>query len=283
MRENFDLSKISWFGVGGRAEFFYKPKTFDDLKSVLSKNNANITVLGNCSNLLIRDGGIGGVVIKLSPAFANLKLINENTVEVGAAFLDKNFAMEMAKYELSGFEFLSTIPGNIGGGIKMNCGCFGGEISDILVRVIGLDFKGNILEIDAKDLNFSYRSTSIPEDFIITSAVFKGTKSSKKKILKKCQENQNERNETQPIGGKTCGSTFKNPKGMKAWELIVAAGLKNLKIGGASFSEKHANFIMNDGSATAKDIETLGEIVIDKIYNQFSIKLEWEIRKIGEC
>lgn len=281
MNTNFNLSKVSWFGVGGNADFFFKPKTADELKDFLKQNILPITIIGNGSNLLIRDGGINGVVLKLGSGFGKIISINDAEVEVGAGMLDKSFAMLIAEEELSGFEFLSTIPGNIGGGVKMNCGCFGGEIADLVYLIKGYDFKGNFVQLTKSDIKFSYRSTNLNDDIIITSVVLKGVKSTKSLILQKMEENHQKRVQTQPTTGKTCGSTFKNPINNKAWHLLLQSGAVNLKVGGARFSEKHSNFIINDGSATAKDIESLGEKAIKLVYEQFGIMLEWEIKKIG--
>lgn len=281
MNSDFDLSKVSWFGVGGKAEFFLKPKTEEELQRFLKNNNLLITVIGNGSNLLIRDGGVKGVVLKLGSGFGRVNRISDNMAEVGAGVLDKSFAMIMAEEELAGFEFLSTIPGNIGGGVKMNCGCFGQEISEVLELVKGCDFKGKSMQFSKKEINFGYRSSNLPDNFIITSVVLRGIKSSKSSILLKMQENQTKRLNSQPVSGKTCGSTFKNPQDRLAWQLLVEAGANKLKVGGAEFSQKHANFIINNGSATARDIEILGESAKQLVKDKFNINLEWEIKIIG--
>lgn len=283
LRQDFEIGKTSWLGVGGKADFLFRPTSPENLQEFLTENRQfALTILGNISNIIIRDAGIEGVVIRLGGNFGKILSVSETEIEVGAGMLDKNFALEMAEIELSGFEFLSTIPGNLGGGLKMNCGCFGGELSDIFVSAKGFDFKGNPLFFQKKDINFSYRESGISDDIIITSMVLKGVKSSKPKILQKMEENQQKRNESQPTGGKTCGSTFKNPHSAKAWELLQKSGASAMKVGGAFFSSKHSNFLMNDGTATAKDLETLGEMAKKIVFEKFGIKLEWEIKFIGK-
>ena len=280
-KENFNIGKISWFGVGGNAEAFFKPKNKEELINFLQTNNQPVTVIGNLSNMLIRDGGIEGVCIKLGSGFTEFEM-NEEKIKVGAGMLDKTFAFKALEAGIGGFEFLSTIPGNIGGGVKMNCGCFGFEIADVFISLEGVDFKGNLVSLQKKDIEFSYRSTSIPNDIIITSVTLKGVGKEKSRILELMKKNESERNKTQPVSGKTCGSTFKNPIGEKAWNLLVKSGANKLKIGGASFSNIHANFIINDGTAKAKDIEDLGETARKMVLEKLGVNLEWEIKIIGK-
>jgi UDP-N-acetylmuramate dehydrogenase len=187
----------------------------------------------------------------------------------------------MANEEISGFEFLSTIPGNIGGGIKMNCGCFGREIAENIITIKGVDFKGKYIEFKPSELNFSYRRSGLSSSFIITSVVLRGVRSKRQKILDLMSQNQEKRNQSQPTGGKTAGSTFKNPEKYKAWELLERAGLRGVKIGGASFSQKHLNFLINDGSATARDLILLGETARKLVFEKCGVNLEWEILHIG--
>ena len=283
LRPNFQIGRTSWFGVGGAAEFFFKPQSEENLQNFLKENQEfALTILGNTSNVIIRDGGIDGVLIKLNSHFTKISRKSETEIEVGAAILDKNFAIQVAEEGLSGFEFLSTIPGNLGGGVKMNCGCFGGEISDVFVSAKGFDFKGNPVFFTKKDMNFSYRESNVPDDVILTSVALKGAPSSKEKILKIMSENQEKRNLSQPTGGKTCGSTFKNPLNAKSWELIQKSGASLFKVGGAYISPKHANFLMNDGNATSKDVENLGSMIQKAVFEKFGIRLEWEIKIIGK-
>lgn len=282
MKENFNLSQISWFGVGGKAEFFYKAPDIASLSELLKLNNGReITIIGNASNLLIRDGGVKGISLKLGKDFSQISRFSEDTLEVGAAAFDKTFAMKMLELEISGFEFLSTIPGTLGGGVKMNCGCFGNEIGEVLTGINAIDERGNKIYIKADDIKFSYRNSDIPDNIIITSAILKGVSSSRNNIMKTMRINEKKRVDAQPVNGKTCGSTFKNPETAKAWELLIQSGANLLKKGGARFSEKHANFILNDGSATAFDIEKLGEEAIVMVKEKCGVTLEWEIRKIG--
>jgi UDP-N-acetylmuramate dehydrogenase len=281
LKEGFNIGKTSWVGVGGRCDFLFKPKNELELIEFLTENTGELTILGNTSNVIIGDLGIEGTVIRLASSFMEIKSINDGIVEVGAGMLDKTFATLMAEEEISGFEFLSTIPGNIGGGIKMNCGCFSQEIAENIVLIKGLDFKGKIMEFKANEVKFNYRAAELPENFIITSALLKGVKSNKGDILKKMTENQKKREESQPTGGKTAGSTFKNPTGYKAWKLLQDAGLSELKIGGASFSSKHTNFLINDGTATASSLVELGELARSLVFKKTGIVLEWEIKRMG--
>jgi UDP-N-acetylmuramate dehydrogenase len=282
LKENFPIGKTSWVGVGGACDLLFKPSSFDELQGFLKQNDRDLTVLGNTSNVIISDDGIRGVVIRLIGEFLNILKIDDAKVEVGAGMLDKSFAFLMGEEEVAGFEFLSTIPGNIGGGVKMNCGCFGGEIAENLLLIKGLDFKGNYVEFKPFELEFSYRKSGLPSDFIITSVVLEGVKSKKEKILDLMAQNQEKRNQSQPTGGKTAGSTFKNPISHKAWELLEKAGLRGVKIGGASFSHKHLNFLLNDGTATAKDVVSLGELARKLVREKCGVELEWEVLHLGK-
>ena len=280
---NEKLANYSWFNLGGPAEIFFKPENFEDLIYFLKEvKPSKITLLGAGSNTLIRDGGVQGVTIKLGAGFTYLKLLNNNIIEAGAATLDKkiaNFALENA---LTGLEFLSCIPGFIGGGIRMNSGCYGEDISQILHSIKAINRKGNEIEIKAKDINFFYRGTDLAEDLIITHVNLIGKTSSKENIEKKQNNLILRKKNSQPSQIKTCGSTFKNTETKKAWELIKYSGCENLRVGNAKISEKHCNFFINEGKASSKDLESLINKVKSAVYEKTKINIELEIKIIGK-
>ena len=278
---NADIGSSSWFRVGGPAELLYLPADELDLLHFMTnlKSEIPLFVIGASSNILIRDGGIRGVVIKLGSAFKEIKLL-KNQLLVGAY----SHNMMLAKYannkNLFGFDFLSGIPGTIGGSIKMNAGCYGTEMSDILIKVKVIDRLKGVKEISAKDLKLKYRESVLSNDSIIISAYLKVDKKTKYdvNIIKNIRD---KRLKSQPVGQLTGGSTFKNPPGYKVWQLIDDAGCRGLSVGGAKISDIHTNFIINYNNATAKDIETLGNIVREKIFDNTGIRLDWEILKVG--
>jgi UDP-N-acetylmuramate dehydrogenase len=281
IKKNQDLSKFSWFNLGGPAELFFKPNAISDLSSFLKINDKKIHILGAGSNTLIRDGGLKGVALKLGSNFSYTKILDKKFIEAGSATLDRklsNFATENA---LSGLEFLSCIPGTIGGAIKMNSGCYGDDISKILVSLKAIDRLGNIKVLNKEEINFSYRGCDLLDELIILSAVFKGTVSSKKSVEEKQSSLIKKKKNSQPSQIKTCGSTFKNPENKKAWKLIKDSGCQNISIGNAKISEKHCNFFVNSGKATSSDIESLIEKVQDKVFKKTGVKLELEIKVIG--
>lgn len=282
-RENVDLSSTNWFQVGGKAEILYKPTDTEDLAYFLKhKNDNQITMLSVGSNVIIRDGGIKGVVIKLGKYFNSLE-VNDTTLTVGAATLDFNVAQFAANHSLSGLEFLIGVPGSIGGAIAMNAGAYNMDTAEHLVAVEAVNINtGEIRNLNKQELGFVYRGNSLDGQFIFTKATFVLRKDSKNDILK-CMENIiKARSEAQPIKERTGGSTFKNPAEISAWKLIDQAGCRGLTIGGAKVSEKHCNFLINTGNATAADIENLGELVRKKVFNNSDINLEWEIKRIGK-
>lgn len=292
-RELSDLSKINWFRVGGKAEVLFRPADIDDLQYFLKNKpkDVPVTPIGVGSNLLVRKGGIRGVVIRLGRGFSEIKVVGDIVV-AGAAALSPNVARTcMIEDEngmgIEGMEFLSGIPGTIGGALAMNAGCYGREVMDILVEAEAVDEKGKMHKIKCEDMGFSYRCNSISPGWIFTGAVFKGKKAPVHLVEDKIREMSKHRHDTQPDGAGTSGSTFKNPdqsvcEGKKAWQLIDEAGCRGLQIGGAKVSEKHCNFFMNTGNATADDIEKLGAEVSRRVREKFGITLEWEIRKIGD-
>jgi UDP-N-acetylmuramate dehydrogenase len=281
---NENLSKYSWFNLGGAAKVLFKPKTLGELSIFLQniKGFNKIEVLGVGSNTLIRDAGYNGIVIKLGKNFSHLSLFDNNKIISGASALDKNVSNFALENSIKGFEFLSCIPGTIGGGIRMNSGCYGEDISKILVSVQVMNLDGKIKIIHNRDIKFSYRGCDIESNLIFISATFKGTKKDKVKIKEKMDDLIKKKKEDQPSKIKTCGSTFKNPDGNKAWKLIKDSGCSNMKVGDAYISEKHSNFLVNNGNANSKDLETLINLVKEKVFNKTGVNLELELKIIGE-
>ena len=287
LNQNVNLSNYSWFNLGGNAEFFFKPNDKNQLIEFLSeakKNNLKTTILGAGSNTLFRDNGVKGTVIKLGSNFSYTKLVSENTIETGAATLDRKVANFAKDNKLANLEFLSCIPGSIGGAIIMNSGCYENEISKILISIEVIDIKNLVVrEIKNKDIKFSYRGTNLSEDLIIISAKFKGLSGDKDKIEKKQFDFIERKKLSQPSRIKTCGSTFKNiNKDKKAWKLIKEAGCDNFKEGDAIISQKHCNFFINNGNAKSTDIENLINRVKEIVYKKTGVNLELEIKIIGE-
>ena len=281
--EHEPMKKHTWFGVGGPAEVMYLPKDSKDLSYFmeLCPENIPLSVLGGGSNLLVRDGGIRGVVIKLdSPAFRTYH-IEENRLTCGGGLRNVDLTKILIKNGLGGLEFLTTIPGSIGGSVKTNAGCYGKEIKDVMLQAEIINRTGEIRTVPVEGFQLSYRSSLFPEDWIITSITFKTEKDSGENILAKINEIKNKRLKTQPHNVKTAGSTFKNPEGLKAWELIKKSGCDKLSIGGAKVSEQHCNFLVNTGNASAKDLEDLGDEIVQRVKAQTDITLEWEVKKIG--
>ncbi len=281
---NENLSKYSWFNVGGQAKVVFKPKNLNDLSIFLRNLNgeSKIKVLGIGSNTLVRDGGFDGVIIKLGKSFSHLSLLNQNTIIAGSSALDKNVSNFAYDNSLKGFEFLSCIPGTIGGGVRMNSGCYQEDISKILVSVQVMDFNGKIEVIYSKDIKFFYRGCSLKSNLIFISATFQGGQSNKPNIKKKINELVNKKKNDQPSKIKTCGSTFKNPENNKAWKLIKNSGCEGMSVGDAFISEKHCNFFVNKGNAKSTDLENLINQVKNKVLNKTGIKLELELQIIGE-
>jgi UDP-N-acetylmuramate dehydrogenase len=238
-------------------------------------------VLGVGSNLLVRDGGIRGVVIRLGKGFTDISHNKEELI-VGAGALDINVSNYCAENALAGLEFLSGIPGVIGAALAMNAGAYGNEIKDVLIKLEAVDKNGNIVIINKDDCGFKYRSNSLSKDLIFTKAYFKVFPGNKEEIQAKIKQIQQQREDTQPIRSKTSGSSFKNPEGSRAWELIDKAGCRGLMLGDAIISPKHCNFLINTGNASAKEIENLGELVRKKVLDTSGVSLEWEIRIVGE-
>ena len=280
-----DLSKYSWFNLGGPADIFFRPENKDQLikfLNVIKDNNYKIHILGAGSNTLIRDSGVKGVVIKLGSKFSNIELLEKDTIEVGASTLDRKVSDFAKNNEISCMEFLSCIPGSIGGAIIMNSGCYGSDISEILSSIKIIDEKGKEKEIKNDEIKFFYRGTNIPKNYIILSAVLKGIISSKQLIQQKQEELIERKKKSQPSQIKTGGSTFKNSNNKKAWMLIKESGCDKLYIGDAKISGKHCNFFVNDGKAKTTDIEKLINKVKKEVQKKTGVDLELEIKIIGD-
>lgn len=277
------LKDLVWFRAGGPAEILFRPADTDDLAAFLAAKPAElrVSVIGVGSNLLVRDGGIPGVVVRLSSAFGKIET-DGLRVRAGAAALDGAVARAAADAGIAGLEFMRGVPGTIGGALKMNAGCYGSEIKDVFVEAIGIDEKGNKIRLSGADMDFSYRKAQGARDgLIFIEAVFEGRKDEPAAIRARMEELSANREASQPIKSKTGGSTFKNPTGHKAWQLIDEAGCRGLKIGAAQVSEKHTNFLINTGEATAGELEALGEEVRKRVREKSGITLEWEIKRVG--
>ncbi len=319
IRAQADLSGTNWFQVGGKAEYLFKPEDAEDLAHFLREKPADlpVTVIGVGSNLLVRDGGIDGVVIRLGRGFTAMTLASSPSpfqgegrdegslihtdggdrgtdphpnplpgrergyIQAGAACLDLHVARFAAEHGVAGLEFLSGIPGTIGGAVRMNAGAYGCDISQVLLEAEIVDAQGNIRCLSNEELGFTYRHSMLPEGAIVTRATLRGMPGDSMDILAAIRDIQDKRESTQPIRSRTGGSTFKNPEGHKAWELIDKAGCRGLTLGGAQVSEQHCNFLINTGNATAADLENLGEEVRRRVKELIGVELEWEIKRIG--
>ena len=278
---NYEMEKITWFRAGGKTKVFVVVEDPYELDIIMHAiDDLQYYVIGAGSNLLVRDKGFDGVLIKLGKGFNEIKL-NRDKLIVGASILDVNLANFAKKNLISGFEFFIGVPGTIGGAIKMNAGCFGSKTSDILNNINITDSLGTKKKISMKELNMKYRSSNVLDTNIITSAEFNISYGIKKEIDEKIKFIKNERLKKQPIREKTSGSTFKNPSNYFAAKLIEESGCKGLKVGDAVVSNQHCNFLINKGNASAQNLEDLGKKIIEKVFNKFDIKLEWEIKIIG--
>ena len=280
---NQSLAELTWFRVGGPAQVLFTPVDEDDLAYFLAHlaDDLPVYVVGVGSNLIVRDGGIKGVVIRLAPRGFGETGVESDIVSAGAAALDKRVAETAAAAGLGGLEFFFGIPGTVGGALRMNAGANGAETKDVLVEASGVDRKGNKLTYANSDMKFVYRNSGVDSSVVFTSARFRGTAAAPEAIRARMNEVQTHRETAQPIREKTGGSTFKNPPGDSAWELIDAAGCRGLRQGGAQVSEMHCNYLINTGDATAHDIEMLGETVRERVKQTSGIELHWEIKRIG--
>ncbi|HEY9537046.1 MAG TPA: UDP-N-acetylmuramate dehydrogenase [Kiloniellaceae bacterium] len=282
LTENAPLAGVTWFRVGGPAEVMFRPADRDDLLAFLEAKPADVpvTVLGVASNVLIRDGGLPGVTLRLGRGFADI-VADGNDILCGAAALDINVATAARVAGIAGLEFLSGVPGTIGGAVRMNAGAYGRETKDVLIWAEAADPRGKVHRLSNTELKFTYRRSALPEDWICLGARLAGTSGDPAEIEARMKEIQGQRADSQPIRSRTGGSTFKNPPGHKAWQLIDAAGCRGLTIGGAMVSDKHCNFLINTGTATAADLENLGEEVRRRVKASAGITLEWEIKRLG--
>jgi len=276
------LAQVTWFRVGGPAEVMFRPADEEDLAAFLAQKPADVpvTVLGVASNLLVRDGGVPGVVVRLGRGFVDIH-VADAIVEAGAGALDLNVALACGEAEVAGLEFMCGIPGTVGGGLRMNAGAYGSEFKDVLIDATALDAAGGRHVLTNAAMRLSYRHCGVPEDWIFTAARFRGVPGAREAIARRMGEIQAAREASQPIRSRTGGSTFANPPGRKAWELIDAAGCRGMRVGGAMVSQQHANFLINVDGATATDIEALGEEVRRRVKAKSGVVLDWEIRRIG--
>ena len=283
MAANAPLSDITWFRVGGPAQLLFTPADESDLTYFLGQcpGELPVTVIGLGSNLLVRDGGIPGVVIRLGRGFGAITIEQGNRLRAGAAVPDVKVARAAADAGIAGLSFYRGIPGCVGGALRMNGGAHGRETKDVLSEARAVDRSGRIHTLDAADMNYGYRDCGAPPDYIFTQALFQGDAGNREEILAEMEEIADYREQAQPIKSRTGGSTFKNPPGHSAWKLIDAAGCRGFKVGGARVSEKHCNFLINEGGATGADLEQLGETVRARVKDTSGIELEWEIRRLG--
>jgi len=283
LRANAELAPITWFRVGGPAQVLFTPEDEADLAYFLKNIDPDlpVTVIGLASNMIVRDGGVPGVVIRLGRGFGNVTIEPGHRVRTGTAVPDVKVARAAADAGIAGLAFFRGIPGSIGGALRMNGGAYGGETKDALIEVRAVDRQGNIHVAKVDSLNMTYRHSGAPEDWIFTEALFQGRPGDAAEIAAEMDSITERREASQPIKSRTGGSTFKNPPGGKSWQLVDAAGCRGLRVGGAQVSEKHCNFLINTGEATAADIEELGETVRARVKETSGVELDWEIKRIG--
>ena len=276
------LGKMTWFRVGGPAEVLFTPADAEDLAAFLKgrPEDVPVTVVGLGSNMLVRDGGVPGVVVHLGKPFSTIS-VDGFTLKCGAGAVDATVANAARDAAITGLEFLTGIPGTIGGALRMNAGAYECEIKDVFLSATALNAKGEIQKLTFADMGFTYRHTNVSEDWIFIGAEMAGVKGDRHEITARMRAIRSEREQSQPTQARTGGSTFANPPGVKAWALVDAAGCRGLTIGGAQISLKHANFLINNGNATARDIEAVGEEVRRRVKETSGIDLVWEIRRIG--
>jgi UDP-N-acetylmuramate dehydrogenase len=276
------MAPLSWFRTGGPAQVLFSPVDEDDLALFLAHLPAEVPwmVVGLGSNLLVRDGGVAGVVIRLGKGFTGIE-VDGLAIKAGAGAPDVKVARAAAEAGIAGLSFLRGIPGAIGGALRMNGGAYGGETKDVFVSAQAIARDGSRVTYDASAMGFTYRKCAVPADVVFTQAIFRGKPGDREEILAEMQKITQSRSLTQPVNTRTGGSTFKNPPGHSAWKLVDEAGCRGLTIGGAQVSALHTNFLVNLGNASAADIETLGETVRERVRNQSGIDLEWEIKRVG--
>ncbi|TVQ57932.1 MAG: UDP-N-acetylmuramate dehydrogenase [Rhodobacteraceae bacterium] len=289
------LADLTWLRVGGPAEVFFQPADAEDLAAFLAETPADVpvTVLGVGSNVIVRDGGLPGVTIRLGRGFNRVERVGETGLRAGAAVLDAQLAKAAATYGIAGFSFLRGVPGSVGGALRMNAGCYGAYVADVFVSACAVDRSGAAWRLTREDMGFGYRHVSAPADLIFTEAEFAGTPGDPAALIAEMDALMRRRAESQPVRERTAGSTFRNPAGrsstaapdhpqeMNAWALIERAGCRGMALGGARISPMHANFLINTGGATATDLENLGEVVRNKVFLTTGVQLEWEVARIG--
>jgi UDP-N-acetylmuramate dehydrogenase len=280
---NQPLAELTWFRVGGAAQALFMPDDEADLAYFLTHlpTEIPVTVIGLGSNLIVRDGGVPGVVIRLGRGFGEVAVVDGARIRAGAAVPDVKVARAAQEAAIAGLAFLRGIPGAVGGALRMNGGAYGGETKDVLIEARAIDRAGTIHTLTNVDMRYAYRHCGVPDDVIFTQALFQGAPGDPTVIAAEMDKITESREATQPIKSRTGGSTFKNPPGHKAWQLIDAAGCRGLTIGAAQVSQMHCNFLINLGGATAADIETLGETVRERVNARSGVDLEWEIKRIG--
>lgn len=292
---NRPMADLSWLRVGGAAELLFQPAHMGDISAFMRQVPDNVAVMpiGVCSNLIIREGGIDGAVIRLGRGFNGFEVMTNGQLRVGAGALDAQVAKQAAAagYDLT---FLRTIPGAIGGAIRMNAGCYGSYLADVFVSATAVRRDGKVITLKPADMEFSYRHSALPDDMVITQAVLVAPRGVPEALIEKMNEALAKRAASQPVNERSCGSTFRNPAGfsstgraddvhdLKAWKVIDDAGLRGFRLGGAQMSQMHPNFLINTGDATAADLENLGELVRKRVFQHSGIELEWEIRRIGK-
>lgn len=283
LEANAPMAPLSWFRTGGAAQVLFTPVDEDDLALFMAALPADVPwlVVGLGSNLLVRDGGLEGVVIRLGKGFGGIE-VDGLTITAGAGAPDVKVARAAAESGIKGLSFLRGIPGAIGGALRMNGGAYGGETKDVFVSARAVARDGSRVTYDFGAMGFSYRKCAVPTDVIFTEAVFHGAAGDREQILAEMQKITESRSSTQPVNTRTGGSTFKNPPGQSAWKLVDAAGCRGLTLGGAQVSPMHTNFLVNLGTASAADIENLGETVRERVRNHAGIELEWEIKRVGQ-
>jgi UDP-N-acetylmuramate dehydrogenase len=279
---NQSLAELTWFRVGGAAQLLFIPDDEDDLADMLANLPADmpVTVIGLGSNLIVRDGGVPGLVVRLGRGFSDIAIDGLN-LRAGAAVPDVKAARAAQEAGIAGLAFMRGIPGAVGGALRMNGGAYGRETNDALIEARAVDRAGRVHVLSNGDMRLGYRHCGAPDDYIFTQATFRGERGDPAVIASEMDQITESREATQPIKSRTGGSTFKNPPGGKAWQLIDAAGCRGLRVGGAQVSEMHTNFLINLGNATAADIETLGETVRKRVKENSGVELEWEIKRIG--
>ena len=283
LEANAPLADLTWFRVGGAAEVLFTPADEADLAAFLKATPAGIPVMviGVGSNLLVRDGGVAGVVIRLGRGFADVTMEDGQRIRAGAAALDVRVARYAQEKSIDALTFLRGIPGTIGGALRMNAGAYGGETKDVLVEARAVDRTGNIHVLSNAEMNYTYRHSGAPEDLVFTQALLQGRAGDQQAIAAAMDKITQSREATQPVKSRTGGSTFKNPPGNNSWQLIDKAGLRGLAVGPAKVSELHCNFLINEGGATAAQIEELGEIIRARVKANSGVDLDWEIKRVG--